>query len=332
MFKQDIKPIDAVVAITYKCNSRCNMCDIWKIRDHHDVDRSFYSKLPQSLRFINISGGEPFLRPDIVEIIELILKRCPKAKLVISSNGFATNVVIDRMKKILAIADGRVGIALSIDGMQQMHDQIRGIQNGFNKIIRTIEELKKIGMPAQDIRIALTVTGENVKDLNELYDLSQKMGVQFTMSFAQSSDFYFGGKQNDVKLDEDVFEHQMKTLIKKQLKGFDVKRWLRAFFVQGIYDFAKKQQQPLPVVSGSKHFFVDPKGDIYPSVVHNMIMGNIKEANSFDDIWYGDKANEIRAKIHKANKPVWMICTARTAIIKHPFRVLKWILKNKITG
>lgn len=325
---KSIRPIDAVVAVTYKCNSRCTMCDIWKISEHNDIDTEMYKKLPKSLRFVNISGGEPFLRPDIVEVVKTVHERCPKAYIIISSNGFATNLIIDRMKKIKEFMGDKIGVGLSVDGMQEMHDKVRRIPNGFNKIMDTLDKLKGIGV--NDIRLAFTISDENIMDLNKVYDLTQEKDVDFTMAYAQSSENYFGGKENEFSIDPKVFKQEMDKLIQKQIKGWNIKKWLRAFFTHGVYLFATKQKQPLPVVSGTKHFFLDPSGVVYPSVVHNKPMGNIKDYK-FAQIWYNKDTDKVRQEVSKASQRVWMICTARTAILKHPFHVMKWILKTKFS-
>ena len=86
---------------------------------------------------------------------------------------------------------------------------------------------------------------------------------------------------------------------------------------------------------GRDFFFVDPSGDIYPSVVHNVIMNNLKnfkDKNEFVQFWCSDKAEKKREKIDGLKIPVWMICTARTAIRKHPFSTAWWLLKNKFFG
>ena len=63
------QPFDAVIAVTYRCNARCQMCNIWQVKDHDDCKPEDYRVIPTSLRHINVSGGEPFLRADLPEII-----------------------------------------------------------------------------------------------------------------------------------------------------------------------------------------------------------------------------------------------------------------------
>ncbi len=65
-----MKPVDAVIAVTYRCNARCAMCGIWKSQPGPDLPPEVYRKLPSSLRDVNLTGGEPFLRDDLAAVHE----------------------------------------------------------------------------------------------------------------------------------------------------------------------------------------------------------------------------------------------------------------------
>ena len=68
------KPKEICIILTYRCNAKCNMCDVWhnptSLKDEITVEE--IKKLPSGLRFINITGGEPFIRTDIEDIIEVV--------------------------------------------------------------------------------------------------------------------------------------------------------------------------------------------------------------------------------------------------------------------
>ena len=70
-------PTDAIIAVTMNCNSRCVMCDIWKNEIEGEMAPGEYAKIPVSLKGINITGGEPFLREDLPEILSVMQSRCP---------------------------------------------------------------------------------------------------------------------------------------------------------------------------------------------------------------------------------------------------------------
>lgn len=322
-------PIDCVLALTYNCNARCTMCDIWKIKDSPEISLTDLAKLPDSLRDVNLSGGEPFLRRDLDQIVAVVKKTCPKARLVISSNGFLTPVIDKMMDKILAIAPD-IGVAISIDGMGEMHNEMRGIPGGFDRCMDTIKVLQKKGMT--NLRIAFTITERNINHFAKVYDLSRELGVEFAHSFAQSSEFYFGGKQNINNPRRDLLEAGYQHVVSSELKSWKIKRWGRAFFADGMFRFITSKNPVLDNAPGRDFFFVDPSADIYPSVMHNVILGNLHQVENFEKFWFDSRTEEKRKAVDALKMPVWMICTARTALVRHPLAVGWWVLKNKLFG
>ncbi len=322
-------PVDCVLALTYNCNSRCTMCDIWKIKNSPELAPEEFLKLPSSLKDINFSGGEPFLRKDLVEILKNVVIAAPQARIIISSNGFATELIINRTKELLKIKPD-IGVAISIDGLGEMHNEMRGIPGGFDKAIDTVKKLKEIGV--KKLRLAFTATDKNVNHLSKVYNLARELGVEFTHSFAQSSEFYFGGKQNVHNPRGEMLNREYDYLIREELKSWNFKRWARAWFAYGMKKFVNSHNPMLSNAPGRDFFFLDPSGDIFPSVVHNVILTNIKELDSptaFSNFWCSKEAEVVRKRIDDLKIPVWMICTARTAIKKHPLSAGLWFMKHK---
>ena len=372
-------PIDCVLAITYNCNARCTMCDIWKIKNFPELPPEEYLKLPNTLRDVNISGGEPFLRKDIADIIANVVKAAPKARMVISTNGFLTDLVAQRMKKILEIKPD-IGVAVSIDGIGEMHDEVRGIPGGFKRDMETIQMLKKLGM--RNLRLAFTITERNVNHFSKVYDLTRELDIQFTHSYAQSSEFYFGGKRNKTNPRRELLDNEYGYILRRELGSWDPKRWARAFFAHGMHSFITSKTPVLSNAPGRDFFYLDPNGVIYPSVVHNIPMGNIREVSggsdliipattidgtrnltppypphrgeqrpilpdgmqvptltyeegkykSFEQFWCSPETEAVRKQVDASKVPAWMICTARTAIKKHPIKVAWWVARNKMRG
>lgn len=319
------------MALTYRCNSRCVMCDIWKMDASPELPVAEFAKLPSSLRDINLSGGEPFLRSDLPEIVSVVTKACPQARFVISSNGFATELIVSQMKKILKIKPN-IGVAISLDGVGEMHNEMRGIPDGYNKALATLTELKKLGLT--NLRLAFTVTDRNVNHLSKVYNLSRELSVEFTHSFAQSSEFYFGGKQNVLHPRRELLEKEYNYLIREELKSWNLKRWARGYFAYGMFKFITSARPPVSSAPGRDFFFLDPAGVIYPSVVHNHPLGHLKDIGqnefpTFEQFWCSDEVEVRREAVDKSQIPVWMICTARTAIKRHSVKVGWWVVKNK---
>lgn len=87
-------PPEALLAVTYKCNAKCHMCNTWQFpsKNKDEVTPQDLEKLPGGYRFANVTGGEPFLRKDIEDIIEVVLSKTDR--LVVSTNGFYTDKVL----------------------------------------------------------------------------------------------------------------------------------------------------------------------------------------------------------------------------------------------
>ena len=85
--------MEGILVSTFRCNAKCHMCNVWMhpSKPAEELDLKYYERLP-NLKFLNITGGEPFLRQDIEEIVEKALTKTKR--LVISSNGYFTDKII----------------------------------------------------------------------------------------------------------------------------------------------------------------------------------------------------------------------------------------------
>ena len=317
-------PTDAAIAVTYKCNAKCVMCNIWKEESKTELKPKDFSKLPVSLKDLNITGGEPFLRTDIIEIIEEITNLNPKIRIVISSNGFLTDRIIDYMQKIRKI-NPKSCIAISLDGMDSMHDRIRGVNNAYDKAISTIKGLKKANI--NDIRIGFTASNENISHLSKIYDLSQFLGIEFTLSVVHNAESYFNIGTNQPPDIVDL-ENHLNYIIQKEYKFINPRRLYRIYYIKGILDFVKTNKRPLSCLALKDFFFMDPKGNVYPCNILDKPVGNIGE-ESFDSIWKSVKTEKLRNFCNSCNK-CWMVCTVKSSIRKEFFRVTREIGKDII--
>lgn len=303
-------PKDAVVAITYQCNSQCVMCGIWKKKEVPVMEPRDFLELPKSLVDLNISGGEPFLRADLPEFVVRAKERCPEVKIIISTNGFATALIVEQMQKILMI-DPEIGVAVSIDGMEAVHNQVRRIENGFNKAMATIAELKKLGV--KNIKIGFTIADYNYQELRKVYELSRELGVELSLSLVHSSENFFS-QENKVDKKNEIVE-QLEWLMREELKTWSPKKWARAYYTYGMIQYIKTGKRILPDYSGQSSIFIDPNCDVYPSDISSNKIGTIK--------------NKFIISNPATVTEGWMICTARPAIKKHWAQTIFWILRNK---
>jgi len=317
---------DATVAVTHKCNSKCIMCNIWKEKSENELVPADFLKLPAGLEDINVTGGEAFLRKDLLEIIENLTSLSPKVRLIISSNGFLTDRIIDYMQQARKI-NPKSCIGISLDGIDQMHDEIRGIEGAFNKVLATISGLKKSGI--NDIRVCYTGSDKNISHLAKVYDFAQEHNIEFTMSIVHNSENYFNIDTNTMN-DVASLESQLSHVIKKELKYYNPRRLLRTYYLKGIMSYAKTGKRLLPCTALENSFFMNAQGDIYPCNILDTSIGNIREQD-FNSIWNSDKKQKLEKYCTTCNK-CWMVCTVKNSIRKQPFKVAHEVLADKLSA
>lgn len=316
--------MEAAVITTYRCTCKCHMCNIWKhpTKKEEEIKPQILNKLPK-LDFCNITGGEPFLRDDIEEIV-YILKRNAK-RIVISTNGYLT-------EKILSVArqNKDIGIRISIEGLPAANDELRGIKDGFDHGLRTLLELQRMGL--KDIGFGITVSDRNAKDMIELYQLAKAMNIEFATAVVHNS-YYFHKYDNHIDKKEEIIAC-FEELIRELLSTKRIKNWYRAYFNYGLINYIRGNKRLLPCEAGTNMFFLDPWGEIRPcnGMEENLwfeSMGNLNE-KTFEEIWYGEKAREIREKVKNCPKNCWMIGTVAPVMKKYIWKPTWWIIRQKL--
>lgn len=317
--------MDASIIVTYRCPMRCKMCDIWNnpTRKDEEFKPELLKKLPANLRSINITGGEPFVRDDIEEIVEIL--RTKTKRIVFSTSGFFSDKIIALAKKY-----PDVGYRISIEGLSCKNDELRGRQGGFDKGLSTLLELKRMGI--KDIGFGITVSNNNSEDMLNLYELNKNLGMEFaTASFHNS--FYFHKYDNQVTNKDEVCAN-FDELIQRLMKENNPKSWFRAFFNLGLINYVQGGRRMLPCEAGNENFFVDPFGNVLPC--NGMeekcwfdTMGNLHD-QTFDEIWNGEKAKAVREKVANCPKSCWMVGSASPVMKKYMRQIAPWVVKNRL--
>src|SRR4030067_1951787 len=278
-------PIYLNFAVTYDCNSRCMTCGIWQKNKNNSGSlekmlsteeiRVFFSnkKFIKNVLEVNITGGEPFLRNDIVDIIRIIADSTPKARISMVNNGLIPSILEDKLKAILEITD-HVHVGISIDGIGEMHDKIRGINGAFERAIQTLDKITQLKMeyPKLGITIGMTITSLNYNQILQVHELAKQYNTNFTFRTMQYSDFYFSNTQqiNDLRITKEEI-----SIIEKQIKSLPYD--INLFFLEGVTKYVyNPKRQYFSCYSGLSSCFIDPYGNVYPCQFMNMKFGNIR--------------------------------------------------------
>lgn len=173
-----LNPVGAMIELTSKCNLNCSHCynanDCRPINDMSDNDwmRVVRQLCDKGIGAITFSGGEPFMRRELLFKLIMIVAEYPNTRIHINTNG--TNVPISFLEQLLPIAN-RVVFQISIDSaFPEQHDKVRRVKGAWEKSVLTCKLINKMGF---DLRIAHTINRMNASNMEQMIALSIYLGA-----------------------------------------------------------------------------------------------------------------------------------------------------------
>ena len=315
-----MKKLNGTVIVTYRCNARCTMCNRYKApsKPEEEISLETIKKLPP-MYFTNITGGEPFIRQDLPDIVRELYKKSDR--IVISTNGFFTDRIIKLCEEF-----PNIGIRISIEGLEQTNNEIRGLPDGFNRGYTTLKKLVEMKHP--DVGFGMTVQDKNAPDLVPLYKNSEELGMEFATASLHNS-FYFVEAKNIIH-DRLMVAQNFEDLINELLNSNSPKKWFRAYFNHGLINYIFGQKRLLPCDMSFDTFFIDPYGDVMPcnGTKDKEVMGNLNN-QTWDELWNSKQANEVRKKVRCCDRNCWMIGSVSPAMHKYIWKPALWVIKHK---
>lgn len=320
--------MESAIAITYRCNARCQMCHTWRhpTRPDEEVRSEHLASLPAGQSKINITGGEPTIRDDLLDIVRVLYPKTSRLEII--SNGYYPD-------RLLAIARAYPDMTfrISLEGLPSVSDEIRGLKGGFDRGLRAILGLLEMGV--KDVGISMTVADGNVRDLLALYQLAARMGIEFTQCVPHNS-HYFHKHDNEIR-DKETWSAEVRKFMRALLTSrrdnlrLRVKDWFRAYLNLGLLLHVTQGRRPLGCGAGTDFFFVDPYGDVLPcnGMAEKDSMGNLKE-RSFAEIWSSERAVAVRSRVARCDRGCWMVGSAVPAMRRNLLKPVLWVARNKV--
>lgn len=283
---------------TWKCNSKCITCAIWKDKNAGEndltvteIDRFSRSKYFTSASYITLSGGEPTLRSDLPEIVSVLHKNIPHATFGITTNGMDPYTEEQIFTKILKrnpdIIFHLVGI--SLNGPREIHDKTRGITGAWDKAIETYERIKDI----VHCEFSFTFCKDNVNHFEWVRNFARKRGTKAYICWTVMNDrfdvsdrdlvFWKPGMEDLLEkycLEENPFPN---NIFGKLTGALFLPRNLT---LACLYDHIINMKN-MPCFAGTQIVHIDPDGNVFPcnfKLSQDRIIGNIR-TNTFEDIW-----------------------------------------------
>lgn len=319
--------MDLTVISTFRCNSRCQMCYIWKnpTEPKEEVTIETLSKLPGGFDNLNISGGEPTLRKDLAEIVDELY---PKARILeISSNGLNPERLVPIIKRY-----PHIKVRFSLEGDEVTSNTIRGEKDGYQIKLGGIRMLREAG--GTDLGFAMVIQDENAEQLVKVYEFALSEGVELATSTLHNAwQFY---KNDNYFYDRLKTAKQVEGLITAMLRTNQLKNWFRAYLNLGLIEKILGHDRLIPCTAGRDFAFIDPWSDVWAcNVRSDLPLGNLAR-QSWNEILQSPQARVTVGKVQSCTQNCWMVTTARTAMRSRlnpqlpKLGPLTWVTWNKL--
>jgi MoaA/NifB/PqqE/SkfB family radical SAM enzyme len=320
-------PITLSYSVTAACQSKCKTCNIgWNYqkdpkRKEKDLSLDGIGKVFKSLGhiyFFNISGGEPFLREDLPEIVDLACKHLQPKIIHIPTNAIASEAIRDLTKRCLEVIghyDSTLPLTVkpSIDGIGSLHDEIRGVKGNFKQLEKTIGYLKEIEREYDNFQLELgtVVSKFNVDHLSEIEDYVHSLGVQSYRNEIAENRTEFFNLEDDITPDPDTYERLIEefcTKIRRNIKGKRHLTCLTEALRLTYYDLAirilRERRQVIPCYAGISNVHINYDGEVWPCCVlgYSKPMGSLRDQGyDFQKVWHSGQAYQVRKYIMDGN-------------------------------
>lgn len=321
-------PITLTYSVTNRCQSRCKTCNIWKVyRDNptlkakeltlDEIERIFKSM--DHVYFFNISGGEPFLRKDLPEIVDLACKYLKPKVIHTPTNGLAPNIIEANTIKILDIMKkngcGNIPFTIkpSFDGIGIKHDEIRGVKGNFEKVIETYKKLVNLKEDYPNLHVSLgtVISKFNFSNITEIASYVKSLHPDsYINEIAEQRSELFTKDNPITPTDEEYelaikkFSNDTKEIIKQSRRLDRITQSFRLVYYNLVIEILRQKRQVIPCYAGSSNAHINPYGDVWPCCIlgYDKSMGNLRDVDfDFQKIWHSNQADHIRKYIKDGN-------------------------------
>jgi MoaA/NifB/PqqE/SkfB family radical SAM enzyme len=302
------RPSWCTYLVTYRCNARCGMCDSWRMKPGAEmmageVDAVF-AKIG-ALDVVRITGGEPFLRGDLLDLARAIQERSRPLVMHVTTNGSLPEEVESFARRF----SGRLQVMVSFDGMEEEHDRSRGPEVTFAKAMETVRRLAALGIPVQANHTV--VSPRSIEENEELRRTLEPLGVDVGSVLAYESSAMYGLKLRGKRAEHLIVPRGYP--LHRALHGADTRGFVRRelarigsvrrgtlragkrYYLRGLLARleGKAAHRP-PCVALRSHIRLLPDGRVPVCQFNTEVIGELR-ARPFDEVWSGEEARASRA-------------------------------------
>jgi MoaA/NifB/PqqE/SkfB family radical SAM enzyme len=328
------------VNVNLRCNTKCAMCNIWELKSSHalgldEFHKIFSDPIYHRVEYIILAGGEPTLRSDLPEIIVLMHQYMPRLKkLMIASNVINRASVqkqYPRIAEYCAKHKIRLTLGVSLDGVGELHDRVRGVPGAFQKVMENVQFMKRLQKDIPfNMSIDPTIFSMNVHEMQQLQDLAEQLHMPITFQFAAVADDYYHNRDLEQVLTVD--ESGRKSIIeflKQRVSEASLFDALAYYYMEVIRRAEGATTRSLPCPFVNQGLLLNPDGTL--QYCHNSRpIGNALETPS-SELYHSEKNLTYRSTFQQDRCPnCQMSCLFFVSLRKEVFPFLLFMVKRSL--
>ena len=327
---EPVFPYRLTFAVTSRCQARCVMCDIWRKPTENELSLAeidaFFAGANR-FSWVNLTGGELFQRPDIVDIIRTIAGHCRDLCLLnFPTNGYQTGDVVAAVDEILHRTDvPRLMVTVSVDGPRHIHDRIRNLDGAFDRALATFRALRERRSRRFSVFLGYTLQEANLAALPEtVAACRQELGAfsidDLHVNLAHVSGHYYANTRFEGMPDAAGAGRLLAELAAaRKRRIFDPVAFLEERYQRLAQTYLATGAVPLTCQAAAASCFIDPSGTIYPCSGFAVPMGSVRECGrEFYRLWNGANRQRTRQAVCSGACPgCWTPCEAYQTILAH---------------
>jgi sulfatase maturation enzyme AslB (radical SAM superfamily) len=292
-----IRPTVLIYNCTWVCDAKCTMCNNWKWGNRKEdmtlaqlepvMDSPFWGAVEN----LNISGGEPTTRLDLPEMVEMFQRRLPRLrKIGINTTGLTPARAIPMLTRIVKFCAERgllISIRVSLDGIGDVHDQVRAVKNGFDKASKTIEAMQALAKAHDNFSfgIASTIFAKNLDDAENIltWARTKDLDVVFNMLRFTDAMLHNGGLKETIGFQERE-ETFMRKFFLDRVKEESVLSGQAFMYLHYADMIANGYHRTMPCPFQSQGLLLNPNGDLH-YCENSQKIGNVLD-DSAETLYY----------------------------------------------
>jgi len=284
---ESLKPRWVIFEVTDACNSRCQHCNIWRRKPTKDVltpeeiERTFSDELFRGVGYVIITGGEVALRHDLEDVVLRMHRALPQARLQLSTNGLLPDRIIQVVESAIK-DDISLDVGVSLDGIGEDHDRIRGVKGNFEKADRLLHELVALRERHGDklgISAGIVLSDLTLHSVEEVRAYVKRLNIELTEAWYNEAPYYsnIGG--------EIPVSNKLIEAVESQPPSPLQERWLKAL---------KGKPIKFPCFAMYTFFLLKCNGDVTPCLSFSDVKaGNVRESSP-TAIWHSAEMRKAR--------------------------------------